>query len=262
MKKIKFIIAAVAMLSLVSSSAVYADGFAPGEGLYIGAFAGIGTGVVQPKVTTQGTSGTAAAGGGEGRKDGGTFEATEGGLGLAGSEGGTWIGYGYKMGDLYAGLEGEAAWGDVEFKLTSSTGIELDIAKTNITSVTATKDWTSGFFGRIGYYINPSALLSFRGGILASKFDVAYTGQSETFYAGGPSFGVSLESTLAAIDPNLNLRMDTVYTDYLTSPISGIGTNTASSTTNLKGHDSEITGSALSARIGLTYSFFDVNSLF
>ena len=257
MKKIKLVIAAIAMLSLVSSSAVYAEGYAPGEGLYVGAFAGIGTGIVQPKVTTEG--GVTDL---NGKQIGGTFEATEGGLGLEGIEGGTWIGYGYKMGDLYAGLEGEAAWGDVEFKLTSSTGIELDIGKTAVTEVTATKDWTSGAFGRLGYYINPNALLSFRAGILASKFDVAYTGESETFYAGGPSFGVSLESTLAAIDPNLNLRMDTVYTDYLTSPISGIGTNTASSTTNLKGHDSEITGSALSARIGLTYSFFDVNSLF
>ena len=257
MKKIKLIIAAIAMLSLVSSSAVYADGFAPGEGLYVGAFAGIGTGIVQPKVTTEG--GVTDL---NGKQIGGTFEATEGGLGLEGIEGGTWIGYGYKMGDLYAGLEGEAAWGDVEFKLTSSTGIELDIGKTAVTEVTATKDWTSGAFGRLGYYINPNALLSFRAGILASKFDVAYTGESETFYAGGPSFGVSLESTLAAIDPNLNLRMDTVYTDYLTSPISGIGTNMGSPVTNLKGHDSEITGSALSARIGLTYSFFDVNSLF
>ena len=257
MKKIKLIIAAVAMLSLVSSSAVYADGFAPGEGLYVGAFAGIGTGIVQPKVTTEG--GVTDL---NGKQIGGTFEATEGGLGLEGIEGGTWIGYGYKMGDLYAGFEGEAAWGDVEFKLTSSVGIELSEDHEDITTVTATKDWTSGAFGRLGYYINPNALLSFRAGILASKFDVAYTGESETFYAGGPSFGVSLESTLAAIDPNLNLRMDTVYTDYLTSPISGIGTNMGSPVTNLKGHDSEITGSALSARIGLTYSFFDVNSLF
>jgi len=33
-------------------------------------------------------------------------------------------------------------------------------------------------------------------------------------------------------------------------------------TTKSVNHDSEITGSALSARIGLVYSFFDVNSLF
>ena len=38
MKKVKLIITVAAMLGLVSSSTVYADGFAPGEGLYIGAF--------------------------------------------------------------------------------------------------------------------------------------------------------------------------------------------------------------------------------
>ena len=86
MKKMKLIIAAVAMLSLVSSSAVYADGFAPGEGLYVGAFAGSTTGIVQPKVTT-----TASASGTD--HEGGTFEATEGGLGLMGFEGGGWLSF-------------------------------------------------------------------------------------------------------------------------------------------------------------------------
>jgi hypothetical protein len=121
MKKVKLIIAAVAMVSLVSSSVAYAEGFAPGEGLYIGAFAGAGIGVVSPKVTTNNgpyTASTLAHGGG-------TFEAAEGGLGLSGFEGGGQLGYGYKMGDLYAGLEGEVAWGDVEFKLTSSIPIDM-----------------------------------------------------------------------------------------------------------------------------------------
>jgi len=258
MKKIKLLIAAVAMLGLVSSSVVYADGFAPGEGLYIGGFAGVGSGIAQPKVVTEGTSAL-----GTGRNNGGTFEATEGGLGIAGMEYGGWMGYGYKMGDVYAGLEGEMAGGDMEFKLTSSIDIDVGVGRTGIREVTAKKDWTGGLFGRLGYYLSPNSLLSVRGGVLVSKFDVSYTGQSETFYGGGPSFGVSLESTLSAIDDNLSLRMDTVYTDYVTAPISGIGTDDVdSSQTDLKGDNSEITGSALSARVGLTYSFFDVNSLF
>jgi len=268
MKKVKLIIAAASMLVLVSSSAVYADGFAPGEGLYLGGFAGMGSGVVQPKVTTV-TSGAATTSGGL-PDAGGTFEATEGGLGLAGMEYGGWMGYGYKMGDFYAGLEGEIASGDVEFKLTSSVAIDMNpsgqdaAGAGNITEVSATKDWTGGAFGRLGVYVNPSTLLSFRGGVLVSKFDVAYTGVSETFYAGGPSFGVSLESTVAAIDPNLNVRIGAVYTDYLTSPVSGIGSTTVHTTQGDGGggSNSEVTGSALSARIGLTYSFFDVNSLF
>ena len=34
-------------------------------------------------------------------------------------EGGGWIGYGYKMGDLYVGFEGDFAGGGGKFKITS-----------------------------------------------------------------------------------------------------------------------------------------------
>jgi len=264
MKKIKLIIAAAAMVSLVSSSVAYAEGFAPGEGLYIGAFAGTGVGIVQPKVTTNGGAFTAS----DLTSEGGTFEATEGGIGLEGFEGGGQIGYGYKMGDLYVGLEGEYAMSDVEFKLTSSIAVDVsppsgageDDNARNVTEVTAKKAWTSGAFGRVGLYINPSTLLSFRGGILVSKFEVAYTGQSEDYYGGGPALGVDMASQLTAIDPNLSFRIGAVYTDYLTAPVSGIGTDTA--TGQEYPSNSEVTGNALSARVGLQYSFFDVNSLF
>jgi len=262
MKKIILIISAVAMLSLVTSSAVYADGFAPGEGLYVGGFVGAGTGIVQPKVTTT------AGGVTTGLSDpvGGTYEAKEGGIGLMGIEGGGVMGYGYKMGDFYAGLEGEMAAGDVEFELVSDTGVDVGdgsgIESEDVTSVTATKDWTGGMFGRVGVYVNPNTLFSFRGGVLVSKFDVSYTGQQETFYGGGPSFGVSLESTVAAIDPNLNLRVGAVYTDFLTAPVSGIGNDITARGGGVGGSNLEVTGEAMSARLGLTYSFFDVNSLF
>jgi hypothetical protein len=269
MKKVKLIIASVAMLGLISSSTVYADGFAPGEGLYLGAFAATGMGIVQPKVTTNGGGLDSE---GVLTNSGGIFEATEGGLGLMGIEGGGWIGYGAKMGDFYAGFEGEIAAGDVEFELTSNTDVTFsgtssatgEEAAVTITKVNAKKEWTGGMFGRIGYYINPETLVALRGGVLVSKFEVSTTGStnySEDYYGGGPSVGVSMESTLAAIDPNLNLRIGAVYTDFLTAPISGLGTMVDRTQTN-SGHDSEVTGAALSARIGLTYSFFDANSLF
>jgi len=268
MKKIKLIIAAVAMMGLFSSSAAYADGFAPGEGLYLGAFVGAGSGIVQPKVTSNGDGGVAGTTTRNQRRngsEGGTFEATEGGLGLAGLEAGGWLGYGYKMGDFYAGLEGEMAGGDVEFKLTSAAGVEVSIANRTVTEVSAKKEWTGGMFGRLGVYLNPTSLLSFRGGVLVSKFEVNYGANSEDFYGGGPSFGVSLESTIAAIDPNLSLRMDTVYTDFMTASVFSIGDQSSQADSSIggrAGHNSEITGSALSARVGLTYSFFDVNTLF
>jgi len=268
MKKIKLIIAAVAMLSLVSSPAVYADGFAPGEGLYLGAFAGFGTGIVQPKVATQGnlfgTTGSGTDASTARSHPGGSWDASDGGLGLAGIEGGGTLGYGYRMGDVYAGLEGEFAAGDVKFKI-SGTDVELSSGDT-ITSVEATKEWTGGAFGRLGVYLSKDTLLAFRGGVLVSKFEVKTAGTnhdfSEEFYGGGPSFGASLESSVTAIDPSLSVRIGAVYTDYLTANVFGIGANSGSNNTNHSGHDSEVTGSALSARLGLQYSFFDVNSLF
>jgi len=283
MKKVKLIIAAVGMLGLVSSSTVYADGFSAGEGLYVGAFGGIGSGIVQPKVITNGkitTDGLVivdsvtvleAGSDGSGGNIGGTFEATEGGLGLLGIEGGGWIGYGYKMGDLYAGIEGEMATGDVSFKVTSDVPIILqgsaaDGGLKTLTEIEATKDWTGGMFGRLGFYINKETLLAFRGGVLVSKFELNTAGTNnaltEDFYGGGSSVGASLESRITALDPNLSIRMDTVYTDYLTANVFGISDNTAANDSTRGGHDSEVTGAALSARIGLQYSFFDVNSLF
>jgi hypothetical protein len=153
MKKVKLIIAAMAMVGLFSSSTAYADGFAPGEGLYLGAFVGAGSGIVQPKVTSNGNDGLCSScdvvnNRTNGSFGGGPFETTEGGLGLMGIEGGGWLGYGYKMGDLYAGLEGEMAAGDVEFKLTSATPVEVSIANVALTEVSAKKEWTGGMFGR------------------------------------------------------------------------------------------------------------------
>jgi hypothetical protein len=44
----------------------------------------------------------------------------------------------------------------------------------------------------------------------------------------------------------------------MTAPISGIGSEKAGNGQ----YNSEVTGAAYSARLGLTYSFFDVNTLF
>jgi len=267
MKKIKLLIAAVAMVGLASSSSAFADGFMPGEGLYIGGFAAGGMGIVQPKVTTNTNSTAIVAGMSiqasiDNENTGGTWQMNEGGLGLEGFEGGVWVGYGYKMGDFYAGLEGEYAPSDVKFDLSGST-VEFTDGKT-ITGVKAEKKNTGGMFGRLGFYVNDDTLWSFRGGVLVSEFDVSTTGStnySETFYGGGPAFGTSLTSRIAAIDPNLSIRLGAVYTDFLTASVFGLGTNKGNPSGG-SGHDTEVTGAALSARIGLTYSFFDVNSLF
>ena len=257
MKKIKLIIAAVAMLSLVSSSAVYADGFAPAEGLYVGVMFGHNAGNVKAKVFADGTNDTMS--------ESVTAEMKEGGLGLEGIEGGGYLGYGYKMGDLYAGLEFGMTAGGGEFELTTDRDITIGSGAEGaeqqyaVSSITAKTQWTAGGGARIGYYVNKDTLLAFKAGIAASEFDVKVgTTLSETYSAGGPLFGVSVDTRLAALDPNLSVRVAWDYIDYMTAPISGIGTETVGKSE----YNSEVTGAAYSARVGLTYSFFDANSLF
>jgi len=87
---------------------------------------------------------------------------------------------------------------------------------------------------------------------------VKYAAQSESFYGGGPRIGAALESRISAIDPNLSLKLSANYVDYLTAPVSGIGTTTSGEDRN----NSEVSGAAYNARLGIQYSFFDVNSLF
>jgi len=270
MKKVKLIIAALSSFCLMTSANVFADGFAPGEGLYVGLNIGHNAGNVRAKVA-------AAADGNAGAV---TAEMTEGGIGLEGIEGGGYMGYGYKMGDLYAGFEIGMNGGGGQFEITTSRTIEIGVTgyasdvtagKTGdadqhstrdlyeIDKITAKTKWTAGGGARLGYYVNNDTLVAFKGGLAASKFEVDLGGvHTEEYYGGGPLFGFAVDSRLAAIDPNLSIRFGWDYIDFLTAPISGIGTNVSTS----DDYNSEITGSAYSARLGLTYSFLDVNSLF
>jgi opacity protein-like surface antigen len=183
---------------------------------------------------------------------------------LNGVEGGGWIGYGYKMGDLYVGFEGDFAGGGGEFKVTSDVALSSTTQTTtdtteDLTEASAKMKWSGGASGRIGYYINDDTLFALRAGISAAKFDVKWAAQSESFYGGGPAFGASLQSRISAIDPNLSVKLAANYVDYMTAPVSGIGSilNDSDNSTN-----SEVSGAAYNARLGIVYSFFDVNSLF
>jgi hypothetical protein len=254
MKKIKLLIAAVAVLSLVSSSAVYAEGFAPGEGLYVGAFLGHAGGHVSAKVV---------ADAGSGETGDTTVDIKDGGIGLEGIEGGGFFGYGYKMDKLYIGFEGDFAGGGPKFNITTDRSVTVQQSANNTNLETLDKvdveaQWTGGAGGRIGYYANPNTLLTFKAGIAASKFDVVVGSDSESFYGGGPRLGASIESALVDVDPNLSVRLQWDYTDYLTAPVSGVGATSESAGLN----NSEVSGAAYSARFGIQYSFFDANSLF
>ena len=125
--------------------------------------------------------------------------------------------------------------------------------------ISAKMEWNAGASGRIGYYINGDTLLSFKAGISAARFEAKFADESEKFYGGGPRFGAAIESRLSALDPNLSIKLAGNYVDYMTAPVSGIGNlDNDSGSTN----DSEVSGAAYNVRLGVQYSFFDVNSLF
>jgi hypothetical protein len=263
MKKIKLIMAATAMLCLTASPAVYADGFAPGEGMYLGAFVGHAAGHVSAKVVTTENAGI-GFGGRDGTVENTTITINDGGVAINGMEGGGWIGYGYKMGDLYVGFEGDFAGGGGKFEIKTDRAIEVSAegsseGRTDITGASAEMDWNGGAAGRIGYYVNPDTLFSVKAGISAAKFDVKYGSKSSSFYGGGPRFGAALESRISAIDPNLSVKLAANYVDYMTAPVHMIGNTGASRGNNT---NSEVSGAAYNARLGIQYSFFDVNSLF
>jgi len=140
MRKVKFIIAAASMLVLVSGSAAYADGFAPGEGLYVGFFGGHGAGNVTAKATVN--EKIVDSGDATGNKTT-SVDLTDGGIGLSGAIGGGWLGYGYKMGPLYAGFEWDFSAGGEKFEATcTGNGCRQGpavgtAAPTSITSVSA-----------------------------------------------------------------------------------------------------------------------------
>jgi len=262
MRKVKLMIAAASMLVLVSGSAAYADGFATGEGLYIGAFGGHGAGHVSAKVNA--TAAEVDNHGGQATTVLTSAELTDGGIGLSGALGGAWLGYGYKMGPLYAGFEWDFSAGGEKFEATcTGNGCRQGpavgtAAPTSITSVSAEVKWNTSGGGRIGYYLNPDTLLALRGGIAASKFDVSTNRNSGSYYGGGPAFAASVQSRLTDIDPNLSLRMEYLFVDYMNADLSGWG-DTSSSRPAV---NYQVSGQVYQGRIGLAYSFFDVNTLF
>lgn len=232
--------------SLVAAPKAKAE-TSPGEGFYAGAFIGHGTGIVQADVTSNATA--------RGASRRGTFESERGGLGLSGIQGGGWAGWGMKTADdIYFGAEASFAGSDEKIELKSSVGLQ-DNDGDVITSASAKRNWVGGAALRVGYYVNTETLFSLTGGVAVSQFDVTIGSDSESHYAGGPQVGAQIETGLSKIDPNLSLRMEFVYTDYLTADVNGLnGVGDESSKATGLG-TSEITGSDSAGRIGITYRF-------
>ena len=235
--------------TIVSAPNAKADA-APGEGFYVGAFIGHGTGIIQAKVNT-----LASTAGGVTTDQ--TYETDRGGLGLSGIQGGGWAGWGIKTADdLYFGTEMSFAGSDEKIELTSTADLVDGEVSSPITSASAKRNWVAGGSVRVGYYVNKDTLFALSGGVAVSQFDVSIGSDDNTYYAGGPQMGASLTTNLSKIDPNLGLRLEFVYTDYLTAESNGFdGSSVNGSGSSPSGNNSELTGSDQAGRIGLTYRF-------
>jgi hypothetical protein len=254
-KKTIFFAAAAFMLAatFIATPKAKAEGLAPGEGIYAGAFLGLGMGILQADV--DGFTSTNADTGEV--RPATSFETDRGGLGLSGIQGGVWMGWGMKTADdIYFGAEVTALGSDEKIELNIAPGIksgETEATGGTITSISAQRTWSAGGALRLGYYVNNDTLFAIKGGVAVSEFDVDIGSSSEQYYAGGPQMGASVETKLAKVDPNLSLRMEAVYTNYLTADIlgqAGVGRSTGGT-----GHDSQLTGHDMAGRIGVQYSF-------
>jgi hypothetical protein len=232
--------------TLMMSSTSQAADKAPGEGYYVGAFMGFGMGILQADVNAQTINSGSTV-------KSQTYETDRGGLGLSGVQGGLWAGWGMKTADdLYFGAEISAIGSDEKIKLTASgTGSGINTGNgSTITEASAQRTWGGGGAVRVGYYVNSDTLFTVKAGVAVSAFDVDIQVSNETYYAGGPQFGTSVETRLSKIDPNLSLRLEAVYTDYLTADILDLNGLEGGG-----GHDTELTGHDIAARIGVQYSF-------
>ncbi len=229
---------AALITAVVVFSSQTAHAGAPGDGIYFGAFGGYTSGIVSGEVTTSSKATSYA---------GTTAKFNDGGLGVVGGEYGVWLGAGKRIGSLYAGIDLDYAPSDAEFKLSSSTAVDLDDYGTDITEITAKVLYTTGPSGRVGFYINNNTLLTAKAGIQVARFEAKTTGGSEKFYGGGPRYGVSMESEVL---DGLSVRIEWLYTDYDAARVVNLGAVDSSD-----GSDVKVGGSMHQSRAGLTYNF-------
>jgi hypothetical protein len=222
------------------------------EGMFAVAFIGYGSGTASTEV--QALDG----------QDAGTFSIERGGLGLTGIQGGAWLGWGLRTSDdLYFGAEISGAGSDEKFEVTSTKGFSGDVAAgasqgSGVTAIEIQRLWTAGGALRVGYYVNQDTLFALKVGVAVSAINVDFVGgasSEETYFAGGPQVGASLETKLSKIDPNLSLRLEWTYTDFLTADVGGQDGTPQGSVGTESSINATVTGTDTASRIGIKYNF-------
>ena len=223
---------------------------APGDGASIGVFGGFGMAVTGVSVTDLDTS----LGNGAGE-----HKFTDGGLGADGAEYGVKLGYGLRLGVLHAGIEGEAAWSDIKVKATTVAGFNPNQGSTgdgttaDVTSAEAEMERSYAATARLGYYLTPTSLLYFKGGGVASLFDVKWGSDGKEYWAPGIRLGAGVESTLV---DGLSVRVEALHNNYYNANVQRIGriaqggSSDAGSGVKVQLHPSSFVG-----RVGISYNF-------
>nr|BDD45142.1 hypothetical protein 28 [bacterium] len=174
------ILAGAVAAGLVASPALAAENFK-------GAYGGIQAGYETFDVDTSETNVFAAG------------DSISYSLGADGINAGGFVGYGWRDGKAYGGVEVEASIGNADTTVTYSLG-----GSTASTSIE--HNHTIGITGRVGYIPNEETLIYARAGFVRSEFESA---GSESL--NGVRVGLGAET---AMDKRTTLRADWTFTSY------------------------------------------------
>ena len=237
-----WIAAVVVALFFVGAQTAKAGSVA--DGMYVGANGGFGTAIVQATGTLGHTNASAAVAG---------WDIADGGIGMDGASYGAFMGYGFRMGSLYVGAEVDGHWSDMKFdpgtiSVQEGGGGGSGSAGRTVTSANAELEFTAGVAGRLGYYLNPTTLLSISGGMVGSMFEVNWGGTAEEYWDPGSRYGIALES---AVFDSVAVRLDWTIVDYYNAEVFGLGHITDSP----GGFSVEIQPTMSVAHLGLLYTF-------
>ncbi len=114
-------------------------------------------------------------------------------IGLKGVTGGAFLGYGFKMTNVYIGIEGEYDVSNAEHR-TTSFGFNVDV----------NREQALGGAARLGYFFGRDTMLYGKVGYSYAQFEVESLGFRERKWNGGLKVGGGMEH---AITPNVLARI-------------------------------------------------------
>ena len=211
------------------------------DGAYVGISGGLGTAIVDATVTEN-----------EATDNQDTFSFSDGGLGMDGGSYGAFMGYGFRMASLYVGVEVDSHWSNIKIDPGDFTIVDVQSGgggAKNVTQASADLAYTAGVSGRLGFYPNPTTLVSLGAGLVGSQFDVSWDSQKEEYWDAGARYGIGIDTQVL---DGFSLRVNWSFIDYYDAEVFGIGEYVESGTS---GSNVEIQPTLTVVHAGLLYTF-------